>query len=71
MDFDLYAAERLMNQHVEDTRREMAMHRLGRQMKEGRHSQWRWLVCELGYRLVALGAWLEQHSRPQSPPLEA
>jgi len=26
----------------------------------------RWLVCELGYRLVVLGAWLEGYSTPEA-----
>jgi hypothetical protein len=29
----------------------------------------RWLVCRLGYQLVALGAWLEAYSLPEAQPV--
>jgi len=39
-------------------------------VQEGRLHLWaRWRVCNLGYRLVAAGAWLEDRSRPISAGL--
>jgi hypothetical protein len=32
--------------------------------------QCRWLICELGYRMVALGAWLESFSLARAQPME-
>jgi hypothetical protein len=68
---EVYIAERTMGRRVEENLQQMAAHHLRRRMKAERANRWRWFVCNLGYRLVALGAWLEQYSLPQSPAGEA
>ncbi len=63
---DWFFAERVMNLRVEEElgqaedRRRASSNRLGRRM--GLAWRGRWLLCGLGYRLVVLGAWLEEYS---------
>jgi hypothetical protein len=63
---DFYLAERTMEMNVEEQQREAEAHRLAHQARpqrpEGISQRGRWLMCELGYALVALGARLEAYS---------
>jgi hypothetical protein len=72
---DVYIAERTMHLRVEEGLQEVRARRLQRKEKSPLRSwlsrQNRLLVCELGYRLVVMGAWLERHSLPHSHPLES
>jgi hypothetical protein len=67
---DLLFAERVMDLRVEEELGRATAGRLARQVKGRRESklswQGRWLLCGLGYRLVAVGAWLEQYSLPRA-----
>lgn len=61
-----FLGERLMNLIVEEEHGRARARRRARQVGTGRQGSltWRgrWLLCSLGYRLVALGAWLEGYS---------
>ena len=68
---DLYVAEQTMHHRLEERRQGLA----GRKSrKEHTHQQgwlaWqaRWLLCELGYRMGALGARLEAYALPPYQP---
>jgi hypothetical protein len=72
---DFYLTERIMNQRVQAEHRQASASRLSRQVvraarlhgaQPGNWLAWqgRWMLCELGYRLVALGARLEATSLP-------
>jgi hypothetical protein len=68
---DLYVAEQTMGNRLEERRRAHArrQHREASARQPGWLSwQARWLVCELGYRLVALGARLEAYALPPYRP---
>jgi hypothetical protein len=64
--------ERVMDLRVEEEHSRARARRLARQVGTGRHRglvwQGRWLLCSLGYRLVALGAWLEGYSLSRGIP---
>ena len=70
---DWFFAERVMNQRVEEELGRARVRRRARWVRRVRQGglgwRCRWLLCSLGYRLVALGAWLEGYSlpRPASP----
>jgi hypothetical protein len=74
-DVDPFAAERLMYDRVREEHQRADARRLAQQVQPSHHGavsrQLRWPVCQLGYRLVSLGAWLEQQSMAQPPQLEA
>lgn len=74
-DADPFTAERLMVHKVREERQRAEMRRLARLAQPRRQRplsrQLRWPVCKLGYRLVSLGAWLEQHSMVQPGQLTA
>lgn len=64
---ELYAAEETMHHRLEERRHAHARRKHRR--TAGRPEGWlvwqaRWLLCELGYRLVALGARLEAYALP-------
>lgn len=63
---DWLFAERVMDLRVEEELGQATARRRARQATGGRESklswQGRWLLCGLGYRLVAVGAWLEEYS---------
>lgn len=63
---DFYLTERTMEMNVEKQLREAEAQRLAHQARpqhqEGMSQRGRWLMCELGYALVALGARLEAYS---------
>jgi hypothetical protein len=71
---DLYAAEKMMHLQVEENLQWAASHRLLRQARMQRRGwvsqRGRWLLCQLGYLLVALGERLRQYAPPSSHPLE-
>lgn len=60
---DWMYAERVMNQRAEERVARAQDRRQVRMLRklQRRSPSWRgrWLLCEVGYRLVALGAWLE------------
>ena len=60
---DWMYAERVMNQRAEERVAHAQGRRQVRMLRKLQHRSlsWRgrWLLCEVGYRLVALGAWLE------------
>ena len=70
---DLLFAERVMDLRVEEEQNRARARRRARQVGQRRQGglTWRgrWLLCGLGYRLVALGAWLEGYS--QAAPSKA
>jgi len=71
---DVYIAERTMELNVEKNLQDAEVRTLILQLKSARPG-WlsqaaRSLICSVGYRLVVLGAWLEQYSSPQSSTLE-
>jgi hypothetical protein len=72
---DWMFAERLMDLQVAEKLNQAAAGRRARQAGEGRESKlfWhgRWLVCGMGYRLVMLGAWLEEYSLSRAQPVES
>ena len=74
-DGDWYMAKRMMDLRVAEEHNLAKGRELGRLTREGQPGglvwQGRWLVCRLGYRLVALGAWLEGHSLPEAQPVRA
>lgn len=62
---DLYTAERTMNANVEERHLDADRRNLARSMRSPDPQASRWLrslSCAFGYRLVALGAWLEQRT---------
>ena len=73
-DGDWYIARRMMDLRVAqehdlaEGRRQARLARMGR--PGGLIWHGRWLVCRLGYQLVALGAWLEGHSLPEAQPVK-
>ena len=73
-DADPFLAERLMVHQVREEQQRAEARRLARQARPGVRGrlswQLRWPVCQLGYRLVSLGAWLEQQSMVQPVQLE-
>ena len=68
---ELYIAERIMHNRLEERRQEAKSgHTSPRTGQDGQGwlaAKGRWLLCELGYRLVTLGAWLEGYSQPRLP----
>ena len=70
---DLLFAERVMDLRVEEEQDHAQARRRARQVGQRRPGglQWRvrWLLCNLGYRLVALGAWLEGYNLSRTAPL--
>ena len=71
---DVYIAERTMLLNVEKNVQEAEARHLIYQFKSARPGWWsqaiRAAVCAVGYRLVVLGAWLEEYSLPHPPTLE-
>lgn len=71
---DVYIAEQTMNSNVEERLRQAEAKRLVRRLalphRSGLSRQLRLLVCELGYLLVSLGAWMERYGQPQYQGLE-
>ena len=71
-DGDWWIARRTMDLRVTEEHNLAKARRLAHLARQGRpgglgwHS--RWLMCSLGYQLVALGAWLEGHSLPRTQP---
>jgi len=68
---DLYAAEETMHHRLEERRSAHARRRhRSENARPERRLAWqaRWLLCELGYRLVALGARLEAYALPPYQP---
>jgi hypothetical protein len=68
---NLYIAEQTMGSRLEERRQAQA--RRQSQEASAQEPGWlswqaRWLVCELGYRLVALGARLEAYALPPYRP---
>ena len=67
---DVYIAERTMDQRVAERHRLAEAKHLARMARQGQPGglAWhgRWLVCELGFRLVALGAWMVGDHLPQA-----
>jgi hypothetical protein len=72
---DVYIAERTMHLRVEEGLQQAEARRLQRRARPPLRGwlsrQSRSLVCELGYRLVVIGAWLERDGLPQSHRLES
>jgi hypothetical protein len=72
---DWLFAERIMDLRVEEELGRAAARRRAHEAGVLRHAglSWhgRWLLCGLGYRLVALGAWLEAVSLPQALSTDA
>ena len=67
MSLDLYAAERGMEGRLEERRSRAEARYQARQMRSQDQPSFglgRRLACEVGYRLVAMGAWLEQYGYP-------
>jgi hypothetical protein len=64
---DLLFAERVMDLRVEEEQSRAKARRSAREVGSGRQGglAWhgRWLLCGLGYWLVAVGAWLEGYSQ--------
>jgi hypothetical protein len=64
---DLLFVERVMDLRVEEEQTRANARRRARQVRSRRQGglSWhgRWLLCGLGYRLVALGVWLEGYGR--------
>ncbi len=73
-DADPFLAERLMVHQVREERQRAEARRLARLVQTQKRApltrRLRWPVCQLGYRLVSLGAWLEQQSMVQPVQLE-
>ena len=73
-DGDWYVAKRMMDLRVAEEHNLADGRELARLARQGRPGGlvWhgRWLVCRLGYQLVALGAWLEGHSLPEAHPVK-
>ncbi len=71
---DVYIAERTMFRRLEENRQEVEVRRLIHQLNASRPGwlsrAFRALLCEVGYRLVVLGAWLERYSSSQPSTLE-
>jgi hypothetical protein len=69
---DLFVAERVMGECVKEEQGRAQARRHARQLRQRRQGglAWRgrWLLCNLGYRLVALGAWLEGYSLSRTAP---
>jgi hypothetical protein len=66
-----YTAEQTMHRRLEERRQGFARRRRSRSdaRPEGLLAwQARWLLCELGYRLAALGAHLEAYAPPPDQP---
>jgi hypothetical protein len=70
LDGDWGIAKRTMDLRVTDEHKLAAGRTLARLAREGRPGglAWhgRWLLCELGFRLVALGAWLVGDHLPEA-----
>jgi len=70
---DVYISERTMFQRVDENRQEVEVRRLIRQLKAAQPSRssrvLRAFVCEVGYRMVVFGAWLERFSASQPSTL--
>jgi hypothetical protein len=67
MSLDLYVAERGMEGRLEERRGRAESRYEARQMRSLGQSSFglgRRLACELGYRLVSMGAWLERYAYP-------
>jgi hypothetical protein len=67
MSLDLYVAERSMEGRLEERRSRAESRYEARQMRSQSQPSFglgRRLACELGYRLVAMGAWLERYGYP-------
>ena len=71
---DVYIAERTMALNVEENLQRAEVRHLIHQFKKARpgllSEAIRAMICNLGYQMVVLGAWLEQYSSPQPPTLE-
>lgn len=63
---DLYLAERSLNANVEERLSDAGKRRLIRSLKPPPQrvfaQKMRWLSCEVGYRLVSAGVWLDEKS---------
>ena len=70
---DCLWAETEMHRRVAEERSRADANRLARRLRSGRQGglswQYRWLLCELGYRLVGLGARLERYSQSKTQPV--
>ncbi len=73
-DGDWYFAKRTMDLRVAEEHSLAKGRGLARLARKGQPGglAWRgrWLVCGLGFQLVALGAWLEEHSLPEAQPVK-
>jgi len=73
-DADPYSVERIMHHKVREEHERIENQRLARLVRPPQRQrvsrQLRWPVCRLGYFLVWLGAWIEQHSLMQPQRLE-
>ena len=71
---DWYLAKRTMDVKVISELSQAESRRLARLARQRQPNllawQCRWLICELGYRMVALGAWLEGFSLARAQPAE-
>jgi hypothetical protein len=71
---DWMFAERIMNLRVEDESTRTQSRRRASLLRKARSGgpswRWRWMLCEVGYRLVALGAWLEGRLPANGHPIE-
>lgn len=67
---DWLIAQRVKELQFEDELARITARKLARQERGGRESKrslpGRWLLCELGFRLVAAGAWLEAYALPRA-----
>jgi hypothetical protein len=67
---DWLFVERVKDLRVEEEHRRVRARRRARQVGARRQTglvwRGRWLLCGLGYRLVALGAWLEGYSQARA-----
>jgi predicted RNA-binding protein associated with RNAse of E/G family len=72
---DVYIAERTMHLRVEERLQQAEVRRMQQEqtspIRGWLSRQNRMLVCELGYRMVVIGAWLERYGLPQSHRLES
>jgi len=68
--YDSWLAEREMNTNVRENLAQAESRRLARLLRMQRHQglawEFRWMMCRLGLRLVALGARIESQFLPPS-----
>jgi len=66
LSYDPVQSQEIWTMILADKSRAAELHRLARQARPGRQmvvrGQFRWLLCSLGYALVALGARLEAYA---------